>query len=473
MLAWPSPPLPVLPPDCGRLVLTDTASGQRVPVGPAGGTARLYVCGITPYDASHLGHAFTYVTFDLVNRAWRDLGLSVVYTQNVTDVDDPLLVRARQSGVDWRALAAEQTDVFRADMAALRVLAPDHYPGVAESLDLVTRWIGRLADAGAVYQADDAEYPDWYCSNRLAPGFGSLSGLDAEAMRAVFAERGGDPDRPGKRDPLDALVWRLARPGEPSWESPLGRGRPGWHIGCVALAQETLGPVFDLQGGGTDLVFPHHEMCAAQAETVTGRRPALAHAHVAMVGLDGEKMSKSLGNLVIVSHLIDQGMEPMAIRLALLAHHYRTEWSWTAGDRSAAERRLAVWRAAAAPVAAQAMPRGSRGLPVAGQPGRQAQATPRGSRSGRPVGGVPASPAEADRLGPGSRPAGAQGDAASDPDPAASGVIATLRAALRDDLRSDRALAVVDAWAADPPPDPGGRAAVVRAVDALLGVALV
>jgi L-cysteine:1D-myo-inositol 2-amino-2-deoxy-alpha-D-glucopyranoside ligase len=406
MHSWPSVAVPALPPAAGALRLASTATGALEAVGPAAGEARFYVCGITPYDATHLGHAFTYLTFDLVNRQWRDLGLEVAYTQNITDVDDPLLERAAATGVAWEHLAAGQIELFRTDMAALRILPPNHYLGVVESLGLVTGLIEQLARAGAVYQVDDPAYPDWYCTNTLDPHFGELSHLDRAAMVAVFAERGGDPGRPGKRDPLDALVWRLARPGEPAWESPLGRGRPGWHVECVALALDTLGPAFDLQGGGADLVFPHHEMCAAQARTVTGRPLARSYAHVAMVGLDGEKMSKSKGNLVLVSELRAQGADPMAIRLALLAHHYRGEWSWTAADLSAAEARLARWRAAA------------------------------------------------------TAPAGTVG---------ADVLRAGLRAALRDDLATGRALAAVDAWAADPA---GDRDDAAAAVDALLGVSL-
>jgi L-cysteine:1D-myo-inositol 2-amino-2-deoxy-alpha-D-glucopyranoside ligase len=258
-------------------------------------------------------------------------------------------------------------------------------------------------------------------------------------MRAIFAERGGDPARPGKHDPLDALVWRLARPGEPAWDSPLGRGRPGWHVECVALALDTLGPAFDLQGGGADLIFPHHEMCAAQTVTATGQPLARAYAHVAMVGLEGEKMSKSKGNLVLVSQLLRQGVDPMAIRLALLAHHYRTEWSWTDDDRLTAERRLAVWRAVA-------------GLDPAQSAVTDVDLVQTGGRSGQPASSAVDGPAVLD--------------------PVAATVITSLRGALCDDLHADRALDVVDGWAAAPSPDPASRAAVVRAVDALLGVAL-
>ena len=230
MKSWSSPSLPSpVPGTRANLTAYDTASGSVVPVGPATGAARLYVCGITPYDATHMGHAFTYVTFDLLNRAWRDAGLDVTYTQNVTDVDDPLLERAIETGVGWIKLAEDQTDLFREDMTALRVIPPKTYSGAVESIPEVIALIQRLAHAGYVYQVDD-EHADWYFTTDRAAGFGDVSSYDRDQMLEVFAERGGDPDRAGKRDALDCLVWRMARDGEPSWASPLGRGRLGWHI---------------------------------------------------------------------------------------------------------------------------------------------------------------------------------------------------------------------------------------------------
>ena len=239
----------------------------------------MYVCGITPYDATHLGHANTYVTFDLVNRAWRDLGLPVRYVQNVTDVDDPLLERAEATGQDWEELAEGQTELFRSDMAALRVIPPDHYVGAVESIPCVVELIEKLLPTGLVYQVEDPEHPDWYFNTAGAPGFGEVSHYDEERMAKIFAERGGDPERPGKRHPLDCLLWRFARPGEPSWTSALGSGRPGWHIECTAISLHYLGPCFDVQGGGTDLIFPHHEMCAAESCAVTGAPMAAAYVH--------------------------------------------------------------------------------------------------------------------------------------------------------------------------------------------------
>ncbi len=257
----------------------------------------MYVCGITPYDATHLGHANTYVAFDLLNRAWRDAGLDVTYVQNVTDVDDPLLERATETGVEWADLARDQIELFRTDMAALNVIPPDHLIGAVESIDLVTGLIERLRGVdGAIYPVEDVEHPDLYFARASDGRFGSLSRLGAEAVE-IFAERGGDPDRAGKKDPLDCLVWRLERAGEPSWGSPFGPGRPGWHIECTAIALNYLGPEFDVQGGGSDLIFPHHEMCAAEGRVATGQEFAKAYVHSGMVGLDGEKMSKSKGNL--------------------------------------------------------------------------------------------------------------------------------------------------------------------------------
>jgi L-cysteine:1D-myo-inositol 2-amino-2-deoxy-alpha-D-glucopyranoside ligase len=305
-----------------------------------GSTAGLYVCGITPYDATHLGHAATYVAFDLLYRQWLDRGVDVVFVENVTDVDDPLLERAVATGEPWEDLAARELDLFRADMAALGVLPPRHLIGVVESLDDVAALVRDLGDRA--YQIDS----DLYLDIRSDPNFGSIAGLDEQTMRALFAQRGGDPDRPGKRDPLDCLLWRGPRDGEPSWESVVGPGRPGWHVECAAIGLRYLGAPFDVQGGGSDLEFPHHEMCASHVSILTGERQANAYLHAGMVGYHGEKMSKSLGNLVLVSSLREAGHDPAALRLALLAHHYRSDWEWTEHDLPYAEARLARWRVA-------------------------------------------------------------------------------------------------------------------------------
>ncbi|MFZ1410009.1 MAG: cysteine--1-D-myo-inosityl 2-amino-2-deoxy-alpha-D-glucopyranoside ligase, partial [Micropruina sp.] len=313
MKSWPRPPIPTLTTSGpGKPRMYDTSRRAVVEVGPDSGTARLYVCGITPYDATHLGHAATYVTFDLLNRTFRDSGLGVLYAQNITDVDDPLLERASATGVDWAELAEDQIALFRTDMEALRVIPPDHYIGAVECIPCVVSLIESLKATGAIYQVEDPEHPDWYFEVHRAPGFGGVSGLEEPSALAIFAERGGDPERPGKRHPLDCLVWQMARPDEPAWDSSLGHGRPGWHIECTAIALRYLGPAFDVQGGGSDLVFPHHEMCAAEGLLAAGEQFAQAYVHCGMVGLDGEKMSKSKGNLILVSKLRAAGVDPMA-----------------------------------------------------------------------------------------------------------------------------------------------------------------
>lgn len=348
MHAWPTTPVPevadvVAELPAGAVRVFDSARGAVRAVEPADGVARMYVCGITPYDATHLGHAATYVAFDLLHRAWLLGGHEVRYVQNVTDVDDPLLERATRDGEDWEDLARRQTDLFREDMTALRVLPPHAYVGAVESIDLVVAMVEELRAAGAVYAVDD----DLYFSVTADPTFGSVSGWTREQMATIFGERGGDPDRPGKKDPLDCLLWQAERPGEPAWDTPLGRGRPGWHIECAAIARAHAGGPLDVQGGGSDLVFPHHEMSAAEAQVADpAHRFAQAYVHAGMVALDGEKMSKSRGNLEFVSRLRRGGVDPAAIRLALLAHHYRSDWEWTESVLDAAQVRLEQWRAA-------------------------------------------------------------------------------------------------------------------------------
>lgn len=333
---------------------------RRDVVLPANGGPSLYVCGITPYDATHMGHAATYVAFDLLNRAWRDAGLAVSYVQNVTDVDDPLLERATATGVDWRDLAAEQIELFHADMEALNVLAPDRYVGAVEAIPDIVPEIERLIDAGLAYRvpAADGEPAGDVYYDVVAAGnhpthphawkLGDVSHLAENEMLELFAERGGDPRRHGKRNALDPLLWRVAREGEPSWPgATLGEGRPGWHIECTVIAQKYLPAPFTVQGGGSDLVFPHHEMGAGHAYSLAGVPLATHFAHTGMVGLDGEKMSKSKGNLVLVSRLRAAGEEPSAIRLAILANHYRSDWSWTDEAFLHAKARLKRWREAA------------------------------------------------------------------------------------------------------------------------------
>jgi len=316
--------------DFPALVLTDTATSSKKALEKKS-TYRMYVCGITPYDATHLGHAATYLTFDLINRYLRATGAQVSYVQNITDIDDPLLERANRDGVDWSELAQQQIDLFRSDMVHLRVIPPAHYIGAVEAIPLVVQAISELEEQSSIYPVDS----DLYFSVKKDPDFGSRSNFSQAKMLEIFAERGGDPDRVGKSDPLDCLVWMSQRVNEPGWDSSLGKGRPGWHIECTAIALEYLDPsdleetLIDIQGGGSDLIFPHHEMCAAQARVITGKELAASYVHAGMIGLDGEKMSKSKGNLVFVSRLIADGVDPMVIRWALMSDHYRSDRMWS------------------------------------------------------------------------------------------------------------------------------------------------
>ena len=294
-------------------------------------TYRMYVCGITPYDATHLGHAATYLTFDLINRYLRATGSQVLYVQNITDIDDPLLERATRDNLNWEDLALSQIDLFRGDMVDLRVIPPAHYIGAVEAIDLVSEAVSALQSKGTIYSIDQ----DLFFKNYSSPDFGSLSHLDKESMKEIFSQRGGNPTLVGKIDPLDCLVWMAKRENEPGWPSIHGVGRPGWHIECTAIALKYLEPLdsdktcIDIQGGGSDLIFPHHEMCASQAHVLTGKDLAATYVHAAMIGLDGEKMSKSKGNLVFVSKLIQAGTDPMVIRFALMSQHYRVDRMWT------------------------------------------------------------------------------------------------------------------------------------------------
>lgn len=312
------------------LSLRDSSTRNNIAL-PVKDEYRMYVCGITPYDATHLGHAATYITFDLVNRYLTAMGKQVHFVENVTDVDDPLLERATRDGVDWRDLAQSQIDLFRGDMSDLHIIPPQHYVGVVESIPLVIDAISGLQDKDTIYSVED----DFYFSVKADKKFGTRSHLSQEEMLKLFSERGGDPARLGKRDPLDALVWLHRRPGEPAWPSAFGEGRPGWHIECCAIALSYL-PVdhdeeflIDIQGGGSDLAFPHHEMGAAQAAVLKGKDYARIYMHAGLIGLDGEKMSKSLGNLVFLSKLVAAGADPIAVRLALMSEHYSVDRMWS------------------------------------------------------------------------------------------------------------------------------------------------
>ena len=320
--------------DAYRTLRLYNTSSQKVEALPSKDHYRLYVCGITPYDATHLGHAATYVAFDLINRYLRFGGSRVSFVQNITDIDDPLFERAKRDGVDWSDLATSQIELFRGDMVALHVIPPDHYVGVVEAMQIIIEAVSALQSKDSTYKVDD----DLYFRVRVDPEFLKRTHLTEEVAMEYFAERGGDPQRSGKNDPFDALVWKAQRDGEPGWPSPFGVGRPGWHIECSAIALHYLQPdeadefAIDIQGGGSDLIFPHHDMSAAQGWVATGQKFARFYVHAGMIGLDGTKMSKSLGNLIFVSKLINEGIEPMAIRLALLGHHYRSDHMWGSSE---------------------------------------------------------------------------------------------------------------------------------------------
>jgi len=319
--------------------LHDTARGTVVPFAP-GPIVTMYTCGITPYDATHIGHAATYLTYDVLQRRLRDRGHETRCVRNITDVDDDILRKAHELGVHYLDLAAAETQRFDEDMRALDLLPSWSEPRATSAIPDIRGFIGMVLDRGCAYAAGGSVYFDVSRWER----FGSLSGLRRDEMLVLAAERGGNPDDPHKDDPLDFVLWQRAAPGEPSWESLWGPGRPGWHIECSALALRELGTTIDLHGGGSDLVFPHHECEAAQSEAATGE-PFVRHwMHQAMVRLGGEKMSKSLGNLVFVSEL-RKAWDPRAIRLAVVAHHYRSSWEWHDDLMPEAAERLERWRA--------------------------------------------------------------------------------------------------------------------------------
>ena len=332
MKSWPEVYIPTIDSkfDTPNLQLFNSHS-RKIEKLPSKKTFRMYVCGITPYDSTHLGHAATYLSFDLINRYLRAMKSEVLFVENITDIDDPLLVRAARDGINWQDLADSQIELFRSDMTSLRVLPPKFYIGAVEAIGLVTTKIEELKSAGAIYSVEN----DLYFRVHSDPDFGSRSHLSVDDCLKIFAERGGDPDRVGKENPLDSLVWLSKRENEPGWPSIHGEGRPGWHIECCAIALGYLQPdpqdeyLIDIQGGGNDLIFPHHEMSAAQARVSTGKDFARMYVHTGMIGLNGEKMSKSLGNLVFVSSLMRSGVNPMVIRCALLMQNYAKDRMWS------------------------------------------------------------------------------------------------------------------------------------------------
>ena len=324
--------------------LFNTETGRVERFAARDGRVGMYVCGVTPYDTTHMGHAFTFLTFDILVRRLRDLGLEVTYVQNATDVDDPLFAKAKELGITWDELARRETAQYLRDMRNLNAVPPDHYVLASETIAEILALTGELVDKGFAYAAGG----NVYFSVDADPDYGKLSHLTREQMLPIANERGNDPDDPNKRNPLDFVLWKASAEGEPSWDSPFGPGRPGWHIECSAMSSKFLGDSIDIHGGGADLIFPHHESEIAQSENATGVEPfARVWMHVGLVGYQGEKMSKSLGNLVfardaIASHHSD------AIRLYLFSHHYREGWEWFDHEMDAWDRAAEDLREAAA-----------------------------------------------------------------------------------------------------------------------------
>ena len=306
--------------------LFDTARGEVVPFEP-GPEVKMYVCGITPYDSTHLGHANTYLTYDLLIRRLEDLGHTVKYVRNITDVDDSILPKARELGIDFLELAAQETARFHNDMVNLNTRPVFEEPHATKWVAEMVQLIETLEAKGHTYDVDGTVFYDVSTFET----FGAVSGYDEATMIEYSAERGGNPDDPRLRNPLDFILWQPSLPDEPTWPSPWGEGRPGWHIECSAMSMGILGETLDLHGGGSDLIFPHHECSRAQSEAANGVTFAKHWMHSGMVAYEGTKMSKSLGNLVFVSELVKQA-DPRAIRLALMRHHYRADWEWFDGD---------------------------------------------------------------------------------------------------------------------------------------------
>ena len=434
MHSWRAPAIPILSeaPKPPTIIFDSATKALQVAASTAAPgseqVARLYTCGITPYDATHIGHANTYLAFDLLVRAWLDQGYEVAFAQNVTDVDDPLLERAAATGVDWRHLAADQVQLFRDDMEALRVIPPHPWVSVSEAMPEIIAAVEQLLASGAAYRVanEGLDSADIYFDISSDSSFGCVSHLPESEMLALFAERGGDPDRAGKRNQLDPLLWRAHRDGEPAWRSAvLGSGRPGWHIECTVIAADALGPSFDVTGGGADLLFPHHEMSASLARALYGNEAkspgARRFIHCGLISYEGEKMSKSLGNLVLVSQLTASGVDPMAIRLALLAHHYQDYWEWTDAHLANAQQRLSRWR-----------------TELASPPQ------------------VPEAPSSS----------------LESVDGRVGAAINQMRAALRDNLDAPRALAVVDEYLQASDRNQAADANMMSVIDALLGIKL-
>jgi L-cysteine:1D-myo-inositol 2-amino-2-deoxy-alpha-D-glucopyranoside ligase len=304
----------------------------------------IYVCGITPYDSTHLGHAATYLAFDLINRYQLLAKHDVDFIENITDIDDPLLERAKRDNQDWQTLAQEQIDLFKSDMSALRIIPPKKLVKVTESFDLIEKFITQLSDRGFLYKIEE----DYYFS---VGDFLEDLPMSVDQAKVIFQQRGGDPERAGKKHPLDPVIWLANQEGDPGWASSFGFGRPGWHVECTAIACNHLdnsnsSPIIDLQGGGSDLLFPHHYMSAKIVQAAYGREFSSLYIHAGMIGLEGEKMSKSKGNLVLVSKLLENDVDPMIIRWALLTGHYQSDRQWSDDLLKKAESEVEIMRSA-------------------------------------------------------------------------------------------------------------------------------
>jgi len=284
----------------------------------------MYVCGITPYDTTHLGHAFTYTVFDVLYRFLKFQKYSVNYTQNVTDIDDDILKKAKEVEKNWKELGQFWTDKFVADMKSLNTIPPTHYVKATETIPTIIEIIEKLINEGYAYEKNGNVYFDVQKDS----DYGKLSGYSREEMIKLSKERGANPDDPNKKDPLDFILWQKSKNDEPFWKSPWGKGRPGWHIECSAMVYKYLGKKIDIHGGGGDLIYPHHESEIAQSEQFTKEKPfSQLWMHIGMVRYQGEKMSKSLGNLIMVSDLL-KTYSPNTIRYLLLSHHYREPWEY-------------------------------------------------------------------------------------------------------------------------------------------------
>ena len=306
------------------LIMFDSKFQKMNAIGRDNKRIQIYVCGITPYDSAHLGHAFTYLTFDFVIRALNFIGRQTNYVQNITDIDDPLFERARQSGAKWQTIVESQLDIYRSDMLALNILPPNHFVGVMENMELIISRIGETISKDLSYQIGT----EWYFKTDPRKLSKLVDSIPKNELLLLAKERGCDTDRQGKVNALDPIIWKASKDDEPNWKEDFGTGRPGWHIQCISLANKYAELPLDIQGGGKDLIFPHHSMSEEQNSALGFGELALNYCHVGMVSYQGSKMSKSKGNLVFVHQLIEEGISPMVIRLALMQHHWRSDWEY-------------------------------------------------------------------------------------------------------------------------------------------------